>query len=163
MKLYLKTALGLTALAATAAAYSGTTTNTMAVSATVAIACSVSATPLTFGTVTANNQTANSPISVNCPSGLAYKVALDKGLHGARGFSRKMSNGAGIFLSYSVSKPASTAQWGDGDFDSTYPDGTSVAGTGAGAAQTLTATGSIPTAGATPGTFSDTITITVHF
>lgn len=167
MNLSLKYLAALSALAACAATHAAETRTTMSVSMTVPISCTVSATAMSFGTnnpATTSAQSQSS-ISVNCPSGAAYNVALDVGTHGNNRL-RNIQNTADPTqtIPYILYRDAArTQRWGDSDFAFTA-DGSSVAGTGSGANQTLTVYGLTGVVtGRTAGTYTDSVTVTVLF
>lgn len=88
------------------------------VTADVGIACSVSATPIDFGTVDSfGGAVTTGTITVNCSSGIPLLIALDAGQH-FDGFRRNMMAPSAELLTYELSSPLVGA-WGDGDF--TYP------------------------------------------
>ncbi len=97
-------------------------------------------------------------INVTCTNATAFSIALDKGLTGATTSSRVMT-GPGSPISYSLySDAARTANWG-----SVYPSDT-VQGTGIGVAQTINVYGRVPPQAApVPGSYSDTVTVTVSY
>jgi spore coat protein U-like protein len=148
--------LGLTSTSAVAQANPATTT--FGVSATVLKDCIVSATALAFGNYTGAVNTNTSTITVTCTNTTAYQVALDAGLGGGTVTTRQMKNGT-VKLNYGLfSDAAWTTNWGN-------TSGTNwVTGTGNGAAQPLTVYGQIPAAQyVTPGSYSDTITVSVTY
>ncbi|HEU4664846.1 MAG TPA: spore coat U domain-containing protein [Dokdonella sp.] len=130
------------------------------VTASVAKQCSVTATPLDFGTVglLLSNTLGTSTIGVQCSSGSAWNVGLDDGSNGTSITTRKMASGANLVGYQLYSNAARTTVWGNTVGSNT------VAGTGNGSVQNLTVYGSVP-AQATPaaGTYSDTITVTVTY
>lgn len=138
----------------------------LAFGASTASAATISATGLNFGTlVVGNSGNATAVITVNAASGTPYTVTLDAGLNYSSGV-RNVQSGATVGASYSLYKDAAyTAEWGDAGFASTYSNGgtaTGLSGTGTGANQTLTVYGNIG-ANTAPGTFSDSLTITVNY
>lgn len=146
-------------------ANAATETTTFTVSATVTNACSVSASNLAFGNINPlTNATtatdATTTVSVTCSNGTAYNVGLNAGAAtGATVTARKMVSGTNT-LSYALYRDsARTANWG-----STVGTDT-VAGTGSGAAQSLTVYGRVPSGQqSTPvGAYTDTITVTVTY
>jgi spore coat protein U-like protein len=149
--------LGLTSTSA----FATTQTATFQVSATVQGSCSISATALSFGAYTGTALPATSTITVNCTGGSTYNVGLNPGTStGATVTTRKMT---GQYLhgtlAYSLfSNSGLSTNWGQTIGTDT------VAGTGTGAAQTLTVYGQIPagTAPAADGYF-DTITATITY
>ncbi|WP_162405215.1 Csu type fimbrial protein [Pseudoxanthomonas jiangsuensis] len=115
------------------------------------------ATDLDFGTVTrlssAREQT--SAISLHCPAGTAWRVALDNGSH-ASGGNRRMA-GPGGHIGYELYRDSARTQaWSTSPNDRT--------GTGDNSVQTLVVYGRVPAqAVAAPGTYSDTVTVTLTY
>lgn len=102
-------------------------------------------------------------IAVRCPIGTAFNVGLRP--------SNGNSNGAGVLqgtsgntdtLDYQLRQgTASGPVWGD--TASSSGPGNGVGGTGNGADQTFPVFVSVPSTNATPGTYRDTVIVTVHF
>ncbi len=148
-------------------ANSATTTATFAVSATLQATCSATATTLTFNAYTpgAGAKANNSTISVKCTKNTPYTIALNGGTTvGGTIAQRLLASGANT-LQYNLFTTAALNQvFGDGT-------GTSktVAGTGAGVAtaNTVTVFGQLPdnavNQAGVPGTYTDTITVTVTY
>ena len=132
----------------------------VAVTATNSPACSVSASPVAFGTVTslAANIDAAGTISVNCSTGASYTVGLDGGVNGGTSAtSRKMANGSNR-VTYGLYRDSARSQgW--------YTDtGTTYAGTGNGTAQVINVYGRVPAQPSpTPGNYGDTVTVTLTY
>jgi spore coat protein U-like protein len=125
--------------------------------------CLISAVPdLDFGAsgVLAANLDATSTITVQCTSGTPYTVSLSAGNGAGATVSARLLTGPSLqTVTYSVYRDASRTQvWG------TTIGTNTVAGTGSGATQTLTAYGRIA-AQTTPGTgaYSDIVTATVTY
>ncbi len=160
--------LGATALTAGAAHSATTTTTTFAVTATVLSTCSATAAALPFGTYTpgAGGLAANSTISVKCTKNTPYTVALNVGTGTGAAFAtgRLMSSGANT-LQYNLYTSAA--------FATVFGDGTgttaTVAGVGAGVATATTTTvygqlvDSAANQLAVPGSYTDTITVSVSY
>jgi spore coat protein U-like protein len=150
-------ALGLTPTSAAAQANPATTT--FGVSATVLKDCIVSATALAFGNYTGAVNTAQSAVTVTCTNSTTYTVGLGPGLaSGATVTTRQMQNGAAL-LNYGLYSNATwTTNWGN-------TSGTNwVSGTGNGTGQALNVYGQIPAAQyVTPGSYADTIAVTVTY
>jgi len=138
--------------------------------------CTVTAVGKTFDpqptSVTDRNGLPAGSVEVNCTSGLAYAWGIDGGAHYGTRFSgyRSMSGPGGDFA-YDL-KSGSNRIGDDGlnAKDPSYTDTTagvsSLTATGTGAAQTypLTADLAFTTlATKTPGTYTDTVTVTVVF
>ena len=146
-------------------AESATTTTTFAVSATVASKCTASATALAFGAYTPGTGaiTNNSTISVKCTKNTPYTVALNAGATpGATVAQRLMASGANTLQYNLYNTAALTAVFGDGSGTSQTATGT---GAGMATATSITVFGQLPDSAsnqaAIPGSYSDTITVTV--
>jgi spore coat protein U-like protein len=131
------------------------------VTATNATICSVSASALSFGStgVLRANLDATTSISVTCTNQAPYTVALDGGLSGATDpTQRKMTNGA-VSITYGLYQDASrTSPWGSS------AGLNMAAGTGSGLAQSFTVYGRVPPQTTpAPGTYSDTVVLTVSY
>lgn len=146
-------------------AHAANATGVLNVSATVTATCIVGTSTLAFGSATsaaiqAGNIDATGNVTVNCTTGTSYTARLGAGAGtGATFASRKMSSGANL-LNYSIySTGAHTTVWGDGTAGSA-----TVAGTGSGANQSISAYGRI-FGGQTPpaGAFTDTVSVTVSY
>ena len=148
-------------------AHSATTTTTFAVTATVQSTCSATATALAFGAYTPGGGavTNNSTISVKCTKNTPYTISLNGGTTtGGTVAQRLMASGANT-LQYNLFTTAAFGQiFGDGSGTST-----TVAGTGAGVAtaNVVTVFGQLPDSVANqvavPGSYTDTITVTVTY
>jgi spore coat protein U-like protein len=149
-------ALGLASTSAVAQADPATTT--FGVSATVLKDCIVSANALAFGNYTGAVNNATSTVTVTCTNTTTYTVGLDAGLAtGATVTSRKMQNGVNLLPYALYSDSGRTTNWGN-----TSPSW--VSGTGNGSAQALTVYGQIAAAQyVTPGSYADTISVTVTY
>lgn len=131
------------------------------VMANVVGACTVTATDLNFGTsgVLASNLDTTNTISVNCSNLTPYNIGLDGGLSGAIDPTlRSMANGP-LQVTYGIYQDAGrTIPWGDTIGTNT------ISATGTGITQNYTGYGRVPvqtTPG--PGTYSDTIVVTVTY
>ena len=137
-------------------------TDTFNVTASVGDACSVTATDLGFGAydpLSATDTDASSTMDVTCTLSTAYNVGLDAGTGtGASTTTRILEFGANQ-LNYILSQNVGhTTNWGNSAGVDT------VAGTGTGAAQTLTVYGRIAALQSVPaGSYADVITVTVTF
>jgi spore coat protein U-like protein len=149
-------------------AQAATETASMTVKGTVPEAVTVSVTTLDFGTMTVKDvHYATATITVNASNGLSYKIALDKGQHLANNIRRMQHSSGSPYIYYWLYKDNThNEQWGDKDYGDTYPDGT-VSGphTGTGSDQTYTVYGksNYIAIGQAVGTYSDTVTVTVHY
>jgi len=137
-----------------------TKTTTLTVEAMVVASCTISATPLAFGTYSGAVNNSTSTISVTCTNSTAFNVGLNAGTaSGATVTNRSMTGPGSALLGYSLySNSGRSANWGNTVGTNT------VAGTGSGTLQSLPVYGQIP-AGQypTPGNYSDTITATITY
>lgn len=152
---------------ARAATYNnGTSTATLTVSLTLQANCSISATPLNFGTngvlATALNQ--QTTVAVTCTNTTPYNVGLDAGtVAGSSVTSRLMAGTAtgntGTTVGFQLYQDAGhTTVWGNTQGTNT------VAGTGTGSAQSIAVYGQVPAQTTPkPDTYQTTVTATVYF
>ena len=137
-----------------------TATTTFSVTATIASACTVSATNLAFGAYSGALVKSTSTISVNCTNLAPYNVGLNAGVAtGATVTNRSMTGPAKALLHYQLfSNSGYTTNWGNTVGTDT------LAGTGNGTTQPLTVYGQIPAQQlATPGSYTDTIIVSVTY
>lgn len=131
------------------------------VNASVAANCLVSVGNVDFGTrgVLSANVDATGSVTATCTAGTTYTISLGGGLANAAPTARKMSKAAET-VTYGLYKDTNRSQpWGD----ATTP-GSTVAGTGTGAAQVLTVYGRVPPQTTpTPGTYTDTVVVTLTY
>jgi spore coat protein U-like protein len=143
-------------------ASAGTATTTFGVTMAITAQCVInSTTTLDFGSsgvINANHDT-NSPLVVQCTNTTPYAVALNKGsTTGGTITQRLLANGAAT-INYNIytDTPGGTL-WGDGT------TGVTLGGTGNGAAQTITIFGRVSAQTTpAPGTYTDTVTVTVTY
>jgi spore coat protein U-like protein len=139
-----------------------TTTTTFQVSVTVQSTCTInSASALNFGNagILSTNIAQTSTIQVICTNSTPYTIGLDAGTgSGASVATRKLTSG-GATVDYSLySDSGHNTVWGN------TPSTDTVAGTGTGNNQSYTVYGLIPSqATPAPGTYTDTITVTVTY
>jgi len=142
-------------------AFAGTATATMAVTATVQTDCTVTANPLPFGNYSGAALNVSTTIGVTCTNTTPYNVGLSAGsATGATVTTRAMTiSGGGQTLSYQLLSTSFTGtNWGNTAATNW------VGGTGNGSAQTLTVYGVVPASQfPTPGSYSDSITVTVNY
>lgn len=145
------------------AAEAATVVSSLNVSATGLAACSVSTTPMNFGTVTGQDAAnASGQVAVNCSSGIPYTVKMSAGQH-YDGRLRNISDGAN-YRSYMLFVPTGTDEWGDGGMGETYPWGTVEYGIGNGMTQPYTVLGTLDGGAAlAPGIYSDTVIAIVEY
>ena len=138
-----------------------TATTSFNVTATVPSTCTVAANNLNFGAagVLVANTDANTTVSPVCTNGTPYNVGLDGGLSGATDpTQRKMKLGAQSVL-YGLYRDSARSL----PFGSTIGTNT-LAGTGTGLAQSISVYGRIPPQYTpSPGTYSDTIVVTLTY
>jgi spore coat protein U-like protein len=148
---------------AVSGAFAGTpATSTFQVRATIAATCVIITSPdLDFGSlgVLTTNAAQSSTIQVQCTDTTPYNIGLNAGTGtGATVAARKLSNG-GATITYSLyTDAAHTTVWGNTISTDT------VAATGNGTSQSYPVYGLIPPQTTpAPGTYTDTITVTVSY
>lgn len=162
MSKILRAGLGALLALGCAPVLAATQTTTFTVTATVAAACTISATNLAFGAyvpAAALPHDGSSTVTTTCTQAAAYNIGLNAGTGtGATVAARKMTSGANL-LTYSLFQDAARAVvWGN-----TIPTDT-VALVGTGLAQATTVFGRIPALqNVAVGSYTDTITATVTF
>jgi spore coat protein U-like protein len=137
-----------------------TATTSFAVNATVQATCTVSATSLVFGTYASALVSATSTITATCTNTTPYNIGLNAGTAtGATVTNRSMTGPSSSLLHYNLySDSGHTTNWGNTVGTNT------VAKTGSGVAQTLTVYGQVPAGQfVIPGSYSDTITVTLTY
>ncbi len=154
---------------AVSTAFAGTTTSTMAVSATVTADCVINSVgAMAFGsqgipfTINNVNASATSVINYTCTNtGVAPSIRLGQGLNAASGSTdaaplrRMVSNGN--YISYALYQDsAHTTPWNN-------TSATGVAGTANGSAQNVTAYGVATAANVPSGSYSDTVIVSIDF
>ena len=159
--------LGLAAVAAIAStpALAASTSNTMPVVVNVINSCTVSATPMDFGTLTGVggvNVDSSSTVSLLCTQGAAYDVSMNLGVNAGAGTQRYLVNplDATKKIPYNLfSNAGRTAAWGNTSGTNT------VIGTATTGAVSLTAYGRIPSTATavSAGDYNDTVTVSVNF
>jgi spore coat protein U-like protein len=141
--------------------FSGTANTTFTVTATVPTTCRIATNNLNFGTagVLAANTDSTTTLSPTCTNGTPYNIGLDKGLNGGSVTTRLMKSAGPATIMYSLFRDAArTMNWGQTIGTDT------AAGTGTGLAQSPTAYGRIPPqATPSPGTYNDTIVVTLTY
>ncbi|NDD75073.1 MAG: spore coat U domain-containing protein [Gammaproteobacteria bacterium] len=147
--------------------FAGSTTGALAVTGTVTAVCqSLTANALAFGTYdpTAQTRTATTTFSIECTASTPIAVALNAGSTiGASMAARKMTDGLTNTLTYQLYTDATRSiVWGDGTAGSQTVTGV---GIGIGSPLVFTVYGAIPSGqnDVVPGSYSDTITITVTY
>jgi len=142
------------------------TNNTLTATATVANACTVTASNLALGTVAATSTAiaGSTTLSVTCPSGTAYYIGLAPSNGSTTGSGTMTGTGGNTdkpaYQLRSTSGSSGTI-WGNTATSTSVGNG--VAGTGNGAAQNRTVYATMPNANYRPDTYSDTVTINVNY
>lgn len=129
------------------------------VTAVVEPTCLVTAQPINFGNhgVLSTAVDATGAISLTCTANLAYSVALNGGLSNSPPASRRMVLGGASIIYGLYRDTGRTNVWGSAA-------GQIVTGTGTGSPQTLTVYGRVPAQNTpAPGTYSDTVVVTVSY
>ncbi len=148
-------------------ASAATSSGSFQVNATVVSSCTVSGSLLNFGSAldplsAAVPVDASSTLTVQCTNTTPYAVALNAGVNagGATNFSsRAIKNGSNTLAYQLYTDSGRSTVWGDGTASSSTSNGT-----GTGSTQTLTIYGRLPTlANSVPGTYSDTVTVTITY
>ncbi len=135
-------------------------TTSFTINAAVYANCKVSATSLAFGNYAGAVLNSTSTITATCTKTTPYNIGLNAGTAtGATVTTRKMTGPSSAKLSYSLFRDSGHSQnWGNTVGTDT------VSGTGTGVAQSITVYGSIPAGQyVTPGSYSDTITVTLTY
>lgn len=149
-------------LSIAAPAGAGTVSATMAVSATVDQACSVSAGGLSFGQYDGHRLDGSSTIAATCSSGTSYEIGIDGGAGGSSTADRQLTGSggnAGHILRYTLfADGGRTRGWGSTSGVDT------VAGRGNGTPQAVTVYGRIE-AGQSPGSgaYQDLVQVVLSF
>ncbi len=146
----------------------------LTVNATVINNCSVSATPVNFGSsvgVLTSTLTNTGTITATCTNNDGYTIALNKGTTtGASLADRQMAGSGSAVVHYQLFTPTTiTSSGGTGcNYSTVWGDATSgtslVSGTGTNVAQNFTVCGRVQTQTTpAPNTYSDTIMVTVTY
>jgi spore coat protein U-like protein len=153
----------LVAAAAPGTAYAETQSATMSVSATVTANCTVSTSPVAFGSVDTlgGNHDATGSVTVNCTNGAAWSAGANQGSGtGATMANRRMTSGANTLTYRLFTDAGRTVTWGDGSTGTA-----AVAGTGTGSTQSFTIYGRVPSGQTTvrAGSYADTVSVTITY
>lgn len=162
-----RSAIALALVALATGARAGSATGNFQVTATLVASCNISGSVLNFGSgidplAAAVPIDASSTLTVQCTNTTPYSVSLNAGVNagGASVFgSRAVKSGAHL-VGYQLYLDTGRATvWGDGSASSS-----TVSGTGSGSNQSLTIYGRLPSlSGAVPGSYTDTVTVTVNY
>jgi len=132
----------------------------MEIMVTVVSSCAVEVTPIDFGNYNGAQINRTGEVNVSCNDGVPYAIGLDAGLHYDQA-NRFMADGAGNMLPYRLTYAG--ADWGDIAVTDTYP-GDPVAGVGIGIPEAYTVEAMVfANQNASPGVYTDTVTVTVAF
>ncbi|KAA9370243.1 Csu type fimbrial protein [Ochrobactrum quorumnocens] len=129
------------------------------VQAIVNRSCTVSASPLNFGTHSAmtSNIDANGALTINCTLGLPYSISLNGGLSNAQPTQRRMTLGSTAIIYGLYSNSTRTVPWGN-------TAGQIVSRTGTGATESVPVYGRVaPQATPTSGVYTDTVVVTINY
>jgi spore coat protein U-like protein len=150
-----------------ATAQAATINTTFGVTANLQATCSTTAAALAFGAYTpgAGARTGNTTINVRCTKNTPYTVALNVGTTAGGSFAQRLMASGANTLQYNLYTSAAFASiFGDGTASTVTSPGT---GAGLGTANTLTVFGNLPDSAvnqaAVPGSYTDTITVTVTY
>lgn len=136
------------------------------VGATILVSCTMSGTALNFGSgidplLNPGPVDASAVLSVSCTNTTPYTVALNAGLNagGNSNFGGRAMKSGSHNLPYQLYLDAARSKiWGNGSSSELH------SGTGTGGAQSLTIYGRLPSlAGAVPGSYADTVTVTISY
>ncbi len=129
------------------------------VQAIVNRSCTVSASPLNFGTHSAmtSHIDANGALTINCTLGLPYSISLNGGLSNAQPTQRRMTLGSTATIYGLYSNSTRTVPWGN-------TAGQIVSRTGTGATESVPVYGRVaPQATPTSGVYTDTVVVTINY
>jgi len=129
------------------------------VNAVVNRTCTVTAQNINFGShgVISSNVDANGALSVSCTPDLPYTISLNGGLSNAEPTQRRMTLGTNAIIYGLYSNAARSVAWGSAV-------GQTLSGTGTGSAQNIPVYGRVARQTTPPpGTYSDTVVVTVTY
>ncbi|MCY1740878.1 Csu type fimbrial protein [Ensifer sp. SL37] len=136
-------------------------TTSFAVNAGVVANCLIAVQNIDFGTrgVLNTNVDASGSVTATCTPGTTYSISLNGGTANSAPTARKMSKGSET-VTYGLYKDANRSQpWGDAT-----TSGSTIPGTGNGAAQVLPVYGRVPPQKTpSPGTYTDTVVVTLTY
>lgn len=126
--------------------------------------CQISTTPMNFGVITGKVAVSGSAsVNVTCTKGTPFAITLGGGQNpGSRW--RRLTDGT-HFLDYGLYVDSSASQeWGDPDWERTYPFGTTFKDVGDGTPKQYPIYGrTFPAEAPHPGQYSDTVKVTVLY
>lgn len=129
---------------------------------------SVSTNGIEFGVWHREAVTGKGAIDIVCHRGIDYHVTLGAGAHYEAGAHTRRMEGPSPDhrLSYRLYQdPGHSIEWGDRGYANTFPGGVSVRGAGTNQKHSLPVYGNIPASSVQvpPGSYNDTVLVTVHF
>jgi spore coat protein U-like protein len=146
-------------------------TSAFTVSLTLQASCTVSVSAMNFGTgsapLTAGVST-TATITALCTSSTPYAIGLDNGTYASGSQRRMYSSAAGAYVNYGLYLDSALMQpWGGATSATTCSNGAGTcytAGVGTGSNQTISIYGNVPKqAAAKPGSYSDTVTVSLDY
>lgn len=161
-RVVLATILGITCRAGNA----GSATANLPVTATVQSACAASANPIVFGTYTAGGGavTGLATITVKCSPHLAFKVALGPGATAGGSIAQRLLSNGSQSLQYNLYTTSDLSNiWGDGTTGVTLSDMASSDGLSTSLTVFAELPDSVTNRLATPGIYSDVVTVTITY
>lgn len=136
----------------------------LSVSATVTANCTVSTSPLAFGsvnTLSGSNVDGTGGVSVTCTNGTGWTASAGAGSgSGATLASRRLTSGVNLLTYNLFTDAARSTVWGDGSASTA-----TVGNTGTGNAQSFTVYGRIGSgqSSAPAGSYADTVAVTITY
>ena len=147
----------------------GTSTANLTVPLTITGSCTIGAATLNFGSdagtaLLTTALTANTTVSVTCTSGSPFAIGMGQGSYYSS--SNRMASGTN-YIPYALYQNSSlTTPWTTAASSTTCTTtGDCFTDTGTGTAQTFTIYGQVPTVATAPapGSYSDTVTMTIMY
>jgi spore coat protein U-like protein len=151
-------------------AQAGTATASLSVSIVITASCTINAATLAFPATAGTSLvtaavSASSTVSVTCTNGSPYAIGMDNGSN-ASGSQRRMISGSN-YLSYNLYvDSAHNFPWSTAASNSSCTtSGDCYLGTGIGSAQSINIYGVVPITAVAPppGTYNDTVTMTITY
>jgi spore coat protein U domain-containing protein, fimbrial subunit CupE1/2/3/6 len=142
-------------------ASAGTATSTFGVTLAITAQCLINSTATldlgSSGVINANHD-ANAPLHIQCTNTTPYTIGLDKGATAGATIAQRLLANGGATVNYNLfTSAAYSTIWSD-------TGGGLVSSTGNGADQTFTIFGRVPAQTTpAPGTYTDTVTVTVTY
>lgn len=147
-----------------------TTNNFWTVYATVTANCTINVSTLDFGSTSSLGAAVSSsaPIDVQCTNTTPFSIGLNNGAHATGSQRRLYSASTGQYVSYGLYLDSLfTQSWSSASSTTTCTNGSNTCyiGTGTGSDQTIYVYGRVPVQGGNPnpGTYSDTVVVTLTY